>query len=129
MADLSRAVQTAIYNRLMTAGLAHPVVTVVPDELKPPATVISDSAIEEIGGKTNVIERHVVTVRTFTVGTSKLPLLAAMASIKAALHQQPMTFAGVSMTRCEYLSGAERRDLDEGVLLGEQQFVIFAQDA
>ena len=129
MADLARAVQTAIYEKLLAANLALPIVSIVPDGMKPPAAVIAESVFEEIGGKTMVAERHQIVVRTFLGGTSKAPLLDTMTKIKDALHRQALTAAGVIMSNCEYLSGAERRDLEEGVLIGEQTFLIFAQPA
>ena len=129
MADLVKAVQGAIHARLAAAGLGVPVFSVLPDKQLPPAVVIGESAIDEIGSKTASLERHTVTITTLVPGTSKGPLFAAMAGIKTALHHQPLTFAGAVLSTCEYLSGGELRDFDEAVLVGRQSFLVFAQDA
>lgn len=129
MTDLSRAVQTAMFDVLDAADLGGlKVYTVVPDKVLPPCIVIAESSFEEIGGKGTSVELHRVVVRTFINGTSKLPLQSAMAAIKAALHDQPLTFAGALLSDCRFEFGGERRDLDEGTLVGEQSFQVIAQD-
>jgi hypothetical protein len=99
----------------------------VPDNLKPPATVVAESSFTEIGSKTGSIEAHLITVRTFIAGQSKTPLLMAMGRVKAALHNQPIAAAGFAFGDVTQVQGGELRDIDEAVLVSEQVFQVIGQ--
>jgi hypothetical protein len=126
MADLMQAVHGAVYDRLAAGVTLAPVYSVVPDNTQPPVVVLGDGTFEQIGGKNSNMERHELIVRTIIGGTSKQALLALMQEVKAALHNQPLTSPDAALARCVLSSGNELRDIDKGVLVGEQRFFVFA---
>ncbi len=127
MSDLADAVQAAIFANLSAGVTLAPVFSILPDKQLPPTVLIAESQGEQIGGKNSDTERHDVTVRTFVVGTSKRALFDLMQEVKAALHNQPLTWAGFDLSRAVMTSSGEIRDLDEAALVGEQNFTVFVQ--
>jgi hypothetical protein len=125
MSDLADAVQAAIFARLNAGVTLAPVFSVLPDGQKPPTVLIGESLAEQVGGKNSDAERHEITVRSFVAGTSKRDLFAVMEQVKAALHNQQLTFAGFSLSRAVMTSASELRDLDDAALVGEQNFTVF----
>ncbi|MCU0892473.1 MAG: DUF3168 domain-containing protein, partial [Sandarakinorhabdus sp.] len=82
------------------------------------------------GGKSSNAEQHDVTVRLFVPGTSKAGLFALAAQVKAALHNQVLPAQpGAAISRCAFVSAGELRDIDEGTLIEEMRFRLFASPA
>lgn len=126
MPDFSLAVQTAVVARLTAGVTLAPVYTVVPNDTQPPVVVVMDGTWEQIGGKLGNHERHEIVVRTIVGGTSKAALFALQDQVKEALHNQPLTSAVATLSRCTMTSGTEIRDIDENALVGEQRFFAMA---
>jgi hypothetical protein len=129
MSNLADAVQAAMFTRLaagVTLGTAY---TVVPDAVDPPLVVIGDSQAEQIGGKASDAERHDVPVRCIVTGTSKRALFALMQQAKTALHNQPLTAAGFSLSRAVMTGSNDYRDAETGLLVGILNFSVVVQPA
>lgn len=129
MSNLADAVQTALFNRLVAGVTLGEVFTVVPDDRQPPLVVIGETTSSLIGGKGSPAERHDVPVRCIVAGTSKRALLALMQQAKAALHGQTLIAAGTILSRAEMTSSSDDRDVETGLLIGIQNFTVFAQPA
>lgn len=129
MTDLADAVQAAIFARLSAGVTRAAVFTIVPDNTQPPSVVIGDSETEQVGGKGSNVERHDVVIRSIIGGTSRRELYALMGEVKDALHNQPLTAAGATLSKAVQTSGSSIRDIEEKVLIGEQSFTVFAQPA
>lgn len=126
MADLTQAVHAAVFDALNAGVTLADVFSVVPDKTQPPVVVLGDGTFDQIGGKSSNSERHDFVVRSFIGGTNKSALLALMQEVKAALHNQPLTSATATLSRCVMSGGNEIRDIDDNVLVGEQRFFVFA---
>ncbi len=126
MPDFSLAVQTAVVARLTAGVTLAPVHTAVPDGTKPPVVVVADGTWQQIGGKLSNHEQHEIVVRTFVGGTSKAALFALQNQVKDALHNQPLSSAEATLSRCTFTSGSEIRDIEENTLIGEQRFSAMA---
>jgi hypothetical protein len=125
MSNLADAVQVAIFARLNAGVTLATVFSVLPDNQPLPTVLIGESLGEQIGGKNSDAERHDITVRSFVAGTSKRDLFAVMEQVKAALHNQALTFTGFALSRAVMTSSSEMRDLDDAALVGEQNFTVF----
>lgn len=126
MANLTQAVHGAVVDALKAANPGAPVYSVVPDKTEPPVIVVGDGTFDQIGGKNSNSERHDLVVRCIVGGTSKAAVLALMQQVKAALHNQPLSAAGVTLSRCVMNGGNEIRDIEGNTLIGEQRFFVIA---
>lgn len=127
MSDLSDAIHAAMFAKLTASVTLGAVYVVVPDETQPPVVVIGDTQSEQVGGKNSDAERHDVPVRYIVSGTSKRALHLLMEEGKAALHNQPLTQAGFMLSPAVLTNSDDLRDIDEGALVGQQNYTVFVQ--
>lgn len=129
MSDLADAVHQAFFASLQAAVTRATVYTIVPDKTLPPVVVIAESSAEQVGGKNSDAERHDVAVRSILAGTSKRELHLLMEQVKGALHNRQLTLAGFWLSRVVMTSSDDSRDVDEGAVIGTQNFTVFVQRA
>ncbi len=124
--DLSWAVQTAVYQALTEAGV--PIVDTMAPGANVPAVQVYFGEISstEIGSKDASVERCDLSIHVEVTGSSREPMRALQAKVKAALHDRPITAAGalLSATQLQNTSG---QPTDIGTILGTQVFLVIAQ--
>lgn len=127
--DLLSATQDAVFAALAAGNLDWPVFQHVPQDQQPDFIVVGAIDAEEIGGKHDSLERHVVDVVYIFRGKARRGLFAMMHAGREAIEGADMIADGAELSDARWLQSADDL-LDDGVTYqGLQQFEITAQQA
>lgn len=129
MTDLSLAVQDGLYEKLSANVTLAPVYQHTPDGTEPPVVIIGQDVFTAEGDKSGRLERHTCEIITLVRGSSRKALYALQAEVYAALHGEPITFAGATLSAPAFLDADDELLEDGKTYYGRQRFEVWAQPA
>ena len=130
MVDLTSALERAAFACLSAADLPAPVYTMVPEDVSPPLILLAEGSCEEIGGKSDRLEKHDLRIVCVTQGGSRGPLRLLMEAVRAALHDQPLPAQpGVVLSPPRLTTRDDHLEADGLTMVGDLHFLVFAQPA
>ncbi len=130
MTDIAGGCLSAVVAALNAGVTLAPVFSVPPEGTQPPVVIVGeingDPSLSPKDGDMLSISVRIVTV---VAGTSRAPLLALMAEVRAALKGAAISAPGVDLTRPIEEASSDRLDGINNVAIGDQSFLIFAVTA
>lgn len=136
MTDLANATVQAVFDKLTASILPEDAAVYQhPPEMADMArryVIIAGLSVEDIGGKGEEFERHMVTIECYDPSPAVKPLHALMAKVKDALKDQPLTSATADLSPPSFLSADDVMIEDEAaevgtIYVGVARFSLFAQ--